>query len=171
MATALRGWSLTQRGQVVEGLSQLEEGARLFRARGFRHFNAFFLGLQAEWYLERKRFKEATATLSAARATVESQIDRYWEAEIERLQGELVRARGGDAASAEACFRQAMATAHQQGAQMLELRAAVSLAQLWQSQGKRQAAREMLAEVYGWFEEGLETHDLEAARAVLRSLS
>jgi DNA-binding SARP family transcriptional activator/predicted ATPase len=171
MATALRGWALTQRGQAVEGLAQLEEGTRLFQAQGFRHFTAFFLGLQAQWHLERRRFKEAAAALSAARATVESQIDRYWEAEIERLHRELVRVRGGDAASAEACFRQAMATAHQQDAQMLELRAAVSLAQLWQSQGKRQAAREMLAEVYGWFEEGLETHDLEAARAVLRSLS
>jgi adenylate cyclase len=171
MATALRGWALTQQGEVAEGLAQLEEGTSLFQARGFRHVTPFFLSLQAEWHMERRRFKEAAAALSAARATVEGGSNRFWEAEIERLQGELLRAQGQGGRTAEADFRQAMATAHQQGARMLELRAATSLARLWKSQGKRQAAREMLAEAYGWFEEGFETHDLEAACAVLRSLS
>jgi len=171
MATALRGWALTQRGEVEEGLAQLEVGAALWQDRGFQHFMAIFLSLQVEPCLETQKLERAAAALSAARAIVENGTDRYWMAELHRLRGELLRARGGDPAGAEACFRQAMEVAGEQEARMLELRAAVSLARLWQSQGKHGAARKVLAEAYGWFEEGFETHDLEAARAVLRSLS
>ncbi len=171
MGTALRGWALTQQGQAAEGLAQLEEGANLWRARGFQHFLPHFLSLQVETCLETGRLKKAAAALSEARAIVQSGTDRYWAAELHRLRGELLRAQGGDPAGAEVCFRQAMEVAGDQEARMLELRAAVSLARLWRSQGKGQAARQMLAEVYDRFEEGFETHDLEAARAMLRSLS
>ena len=71
------------------------------------------------------------------------------------------------AAAAEACFHQALAVAHQQQARALELRAALSLARLWQQQGKRAEARQLLAEVYGWFTEGFDTADLQDAKALL----
>ena len=96
---------------------------------------------------------------------------RYWMAEVDRLQGELAKTQGKDDREVEAHFRQALETARQQEARMLELRAAMSLARLWQSQGKHQAAREMLAEVYDRFDEGFDSHDLQAARALLRTLS
>jgi predicted ATPase len=162
---------MARQGEVAEGLAQLEEGANLWRARGFQHIAPFFLSLQAKTCLETGRLKKAAAALSEARAIVQTDTDRYWEAELDRLDGEVLRAQRGDPQGVEACFRRAIEVAGQQEARMLELRAATSLARLWLSQGKRQAARKVLADVYDRFEEGFETHDLEAARAVLRSLS
>jgi predicted ATPase len=101
--------------------------------------------------------------------------ERAWEAELYRLQGELlVQAEGGvqqAAVSAEACFHQALAVARRQQAKAWELRAAMSLARLWQHQGKRDAARELLAPVYGWFTEGFDTADLQEAKVLLEALT
>jgi predicted ATPase len=89
-----------------------------------------------------------------------------------RLQGELLlRQAVPDASQAEACFQQALAIARHQQAKSLELRAAMSLSQLWQGQGKRDAARELLAPIYGWFTEGFDTADLQEAKALLDELS
>ncbi len=110
------------------------------------------------------------AAIAAAEAIADRGGDRYWLAELHRLRGELTWAQGEDGVIAEAHFRQALETARQQEAKMLELRAAMSLARLWRSQGKAQAARELLAASYGWFTEGFETPDLRAARALLAEL-
>ena len=171
MATALRGWALTQQGQAAEGLAQLEEGANLWRARGFQHLLPHFLSPQVETCLETGRLKKAAAALSEARAIVQSGTDRYWEAELDRLEGEVLRAQRGDPKGVEACFRRAIEVAGQQEARMLELRATVSLARLWLSQEKRQAARRVLARVYDRFDEGFDSYDLRAAYTMLRSLS
>ena len=88
-----------------------------------------------------------------------------------RLKGELLlRQAVPDASQAEACFRQALAIARRQQAKSWELRAAVSLSRLWQQQGKRAEAYRLLAEVYGWFAEGFDTHDLQEAKALLAVL-
>ena len=93
-------------------------------------------------------------------------------AETYRLQGELLLLHAvPDATQAEACFHQALTIARRQQAKSWELRAATSLAQLWQQQGKRAEARQLLAEVYGWFTEGFDTADLQEARALLEELS
>ena len=93
-------------------------------------------------------------------------------AEAYRLQGELLQRQAvPDAAQAEACFHQALAIARRQQAKSWELRAATSLARLWQRQGKRAEARELLAPVYGWFTEGFDTADLQEARALLEELA
>ena len=76
-----------------------------------------------------------------------------------------------DASQAETCFQQALDTARRQQAKSLELRAATSLARLWQSQGKRQDAYDLLAPVYGWFTEGFDTADLQEAKALLEALT
>jgi predicted ATPase len=96
---------------------------------------------------------------------------RYSVAEIYRLKGELLRS-GSEAqrAEAEACFQQALSIARQQQAKSWELRAATSLAHLWQQQGKRQEARDLLAPVYNWFTEGFDTADLKGARGLLDEL-
>jgi len=91
--------------------------------------------------------------------------------EAHRLQGDLLlRHRAPDAAQAEACFQQALTVARRQQAKSWELRAATSLARLWQQQGKRQEAHDLLASVYGWFTEGFDTADLQDARVLLETL-
>jgi adenylate cyclase len=70
-------------------------------------------------------------------------------------------------AASEACFLEAIGIARQQGAKSLELRATVSLARLWQGQGKKEEARQKLAEIYGWFTEGFDTADLKEAKGLL----
>jgi predicted ATPase/DNA-binding SARP family transcriptional activator len=169
MATALRGWALIERGEGAEGDVQLQEGTARWRARGFAHFSPFLLGLQAEARLKRAMLEEAAAALSEANALTQNG-DRYWVAELERLEGELARAQGRNGKEAEARFRRAIDTARQQEARMLELRAAVSLARLWRAQGRGDEARELLAEVCGWFTEGFDTMDLAEAEALLEAL-
>ena len=99
--------------------------------------------------------------------------ERGWGAELHRLQGELLLAQAGErqqVQEAEACFHQALDMARHQQAKSLELRAAMSLSRLWQQQGKRAEARELLAPIYGWFTEGFDTADLQEAKAVLAEL-
>jgi predicted ATPase len=98
--------------------------------------------------------------------------ERWWEAEVYRLQGvlQLQRARA-DTDQAEACFQQALEVARRQQAKALELRAALSLSRLWQQQGKQAAAHGQLAPIYGWFTEGFDTADLQEAKALLEALA
>jgi predicted ATPase len=97
---------------------------------------------------------------------------RWWEAELSRLTGVLrLQLPSPEVSRAEASFQQALAVARGQEAKALELRAAMSLARLWQPQGKRAEARELLAPVYGWFTEGFDTADLQEARALLAALA
>ena len=105
--------------------------------------------------------------------------ERYYEAELHRQRGELLLLRqaknhpaqgGQDQHEAEVCFQHALDVARQQQAKSLELRAAMSLARLWQQRGKRDEARALLAPIYGWFTEGLDTADLQEAKALLEEL-
>jgi len=115
--------------------------------------------------------EEGLTALDEALAVVESTGERYWEVELHRLKGTLLLARSAEPqAVAEACFRQALELARRQHAKSLELRAALVLSRLWQQQGKRAAARELLAPVYGWFTEGFDTADLQEAKALLEQL-
>jgi predicted ATPase len=96
---------------------------------------------------------------------------RRYEAQLHRLHGELLLQQPvPDALAAEACFQRAFDVARRQEAKSLELQATMSLARLWQQQGKRTAARELLAPVYGWFTEGFDTADLQDAKALLEEL-
>ena len=94
----------------------------------------------------------------------------WWDAELYRVQGELLLV-SGDTNGAEECFRRAIDIARHQGAKSLELRTAINLTQHWVSQGKQQAARELLAPIYDWFTEGFDTPDLQEAKALLEQLS
>ena len=98
--------------------------------------------------------------------------ERCYEAELHRLQGELLLQQViADVDQAETCFQQALDIARRQQAKSWELRAAMSLSRLWQQQGKQDEARELLAPIYGWFTEGFDTADLQEARALLDELS
>src|SRR5262249_14311554 len=110
--------------------------------------------------------------LAEALAIVENTGEHWWEAEIHRIKGELLLAQAGTRPQMEdavACFHQALAVARRQQARSLELRASMSLARLWQQQGKGDAGRELLAPVYGWFTEGFDTVDLQEAKALLEA--
>jgi len=109
--------------------------------------------------------------LAEAHTLVEQHEERFWEAEISRLRGVLLlRQTGTPQAEAEAWLQHALDVARRQEAKSLELRAAMSLARLWQQQGKRAAARELLAPIYGWFTEGFATADLQEGKALLEAL-
>jgi predicted ATPase len=97
--------------------------------------------------------------------------ERWYEAELYRLKGELLLRRGSPSEEVAACFHQALDVARRQEAISLELRAAMSLARLWQQQGKRTEAHALLAPIYGWFTKGFETADLQEAKALLEALT
>ena len=109
--------------------------------------------------------------LAEALAVLDTTELRYYAAELYRLKGALLLQQAvPDAAQAEACFQQALDIARQQQAKSWELRAATSLARLWQQQGKRDEAHALLAPVYGWFTEGFDTADLQDAKVLLAEL-
>jgi len=110
--------------------------------------------------------------LAEAHPLIEQQEERWWEAEVSRLRGVLLlRQTMPQQAEAETRLQRALDVARRQEAKSLELRAAMNLSRLWQRQGKRAAARELLAPIYGWFTEGFDTADLQEARALLDALS
>jgi predicted ATPase len=113
--------------------------------------------------------KEGLTVFTEAFALMHRTGELRHEVELNRLKGELLL-RQGEAARAEACFQRALDIARHQQARSLELRAATNLARLWPQQGKRDEARQLLAEVYGWFTEGFDTADLQEARALLEAL-
>jgi predicted ATPase len=116
--------------------------------------------------------EDGLQALAEAHTLVEQHEERWWEGEIYRLRGVLLRRQPvPQQAEAETCFQQALAVARHQQAKSLELRAAMSLARLWQHQDKCAEARELLAEMYGWFTEGFDTADLQDAKVLLEALA
>ena len=113
---------------------------------------------------------EAQGTIATGLAVAAQTGQPFYDADLHRLDGELLLATGGTADEAAARYHRALAIAREQGARSFELRAATSLARLWRDQGKRAEARDLLAPVYGWFTEGFDTRDLKEAKALLEEL-
>jgi TOMM system kinase/cyclase fusion protein len=172
-----RGWALAQQGQAEEGIAQIREGLTASRAIGTEAFLASYLGDLAEAYRTAGQPEEGLAVVAEALAVVDKTGERWWEAELYRLKGELTlqskvpRLRSKVEQEAEECFQKATEIAQQQSAKSLELRTAMSLSRLWQQQGKKDEARQLLAEIYGWFSEGFDTKDLQEAKALLEGLA
>jgi predicted ATPase len=125
----------------------------------------------ASAHAELGQFEEAWRRIGEAMTTVETTKEKWCEAEVNRTAGEIaLKSSEPDVAKAQAYFARALAVARQQQAKSWELRAAMSMARLWRSQGKSQQARELLAPVYGWFTEGFDTLDLREAKALLAEL-
>jgi predicted ATPase len=132
----------------------------------------YFLSLLSEAYGNQGRSEDGLAVLAEALADEDTRGERLYQAELYRLKGELLLRQANPAPQeAEICFQQAREIAVRQQAKSLELRAAVSLSRLWQRQGKRAEARQLLTEVYYWFTEGFDTVDLQDARVLLQELS
>jgi len=166
------GWALAEQGQSEEGMAQVRHGLAAWRATGTEIIRPYFLGLLAEAYRKGGQAEEGLGTIDEALALVQQHKETFCEAELYRLKGELLLSRAaGHEAEAEACFHHALAIACRQSARSWELRATMSLSRLWQQQGKRDEARELLAPIYGWFTEGFDTADLREAKALLEELS
>jgi DNA-binding winged helix-turn-helix (wHTH) protein/tetratricopeptide (TPR) repeat protein len=186
VATVLRGRALAEQGEVEEGIAQIQQGMSAVR-------NPLYLYNLAAAYEKMGQAKEGLTVLEEALAMVSRTGHRCEEAELYRLKGALLLTQEGKSqkakgkgqksenteprpltpdaqGEAEACFLKAIEVARRQSAKSWELRATVSLARLWQSQGKRKEAHKLLAEIYGWFTEGFDTKDLQEAKALLEEL-
>ena len=168
--TVLHGWALAMQGQAEQGIAEMRQGLTADLATGAKVMQPYYLGLLAEAYGEGGHSEEGLPLLAEALAVMDNTELRYYGAELYRLKGALLlRQAVPDASQAEACFHQALDVARAQQARSLELRAAMSLARLWQQQGKRQDARDLIAPVYDWFTEGFDTADLQEAKALLEA--
>ena len=147
----------------------LDVGVAAFRATGAVTWVPFFLTLLAEAEGRTKKRDQELVHLTEAERLIAETEERWAEAELHRVRGELLRV-GHDPAAAERSFSQAIDIAKQQSAKFWELRAAISLARLWQGQGKHDAARDLFAPTYGWFAEGFDTPVLKEAKALLAEL-
>ena len=164
----LDGWALVQQGQAQEGIEQIHQGIMAWRATGAESGRSSFMALLAEARGILGEPEAGLAVLAEALTQVDTTGERGYESELYRLKGELLLQQSSDnQADAETCFQQAISIARSQQAKSLELRAATSLARLWQQQGKRQEAHDLLAPVYYWFTEGFSTADLQDAKALL----
>jgi predicted ATPase len=171
MGMILRGGALTALGQRGEQISQLRQGLAAYRATGTALWTPYFLALLAEAYGQDGQVEAGLAALAEALTAAHATGERWGEAELHRLQGELLLAQSRDnAAEATSCFHQALDVARHQQTKSLELRAAMSLARLWQGQGKHAEARQLLAPIYDWFTEGFDTADLREAKGLLEAL-
>jgi predicted ATPase len=189
LSTLEKNWVLSEQGQRATPLSQFRGIVADLQALGTKTLLPPYLGLLAEMYGKEGHIEEGLSLLVEAMALT-AETGEAWDApELYRLKGELTLQSSVQRlassvtstqhqtpstpaeAEAETCFRKAIDIAQQQQAKSLELRAAMSLARLWQSQGKHHAARSMLSDIYGWFTEGFDTKDLQEAQALLDELS
>jgi predicted ATPase len=169
----------------------MRQGLATHHAVGAGIFYSYYLALLAEAYRNAGQVEEGVSALAEALVVIDKTGERFYEAELYRLYGELSLRMGeretGRADeeekmaelpihpfvhfSPEECFLKAIEIAQKQHAKMWELRATVSLARLWQQQGKHHAARNALSQIYHWFAEGFDTTDLQEAKALLDSLA
>ena len=172
IGSLLRGWALVQQGQAQEGIEQINQGMMARRATGAELSRYIFWRCSPKLMEPEGNQRQDWAVLMEALTFAETTGERLHEPELYRLKGELLLAESPDNhTEAKTCFHHALAIARNQQAKSFELRAATSMARLWQQQGKHQEAHDLLAPVYHWFTEGFDTADLQAARALLEALA
>ena len=169
--TTHRGCALAMTGKAADALHMINTGMTAVRSTGATMFSPLYLSYLARACVELGKFDDASHWISEARVAVQTSKESWWEAEIDRIEGELALKSPLDVARAEGYFERALAVARQQQAKSWELRAATSLARLWRDQGKVRQARDLLAPVYGWFTEGFDTRDLKEAKVLLEELA
>ncbi|MGE0827251.1 MAG: hypothetical protein AB7G75_26290 [Candidatus Binatia bacterium] len=175
LGTSYRGWALAEQGQTEDGTQQIQQGMAAAWTIGMELLRPHFLALLAETNGKTGQVEEGLTALAEALGLVDKTGERFYEAELYRLKGELtlqssVQSLESRVKEAERCFLQAIEIAQKQQAKSLELRATTSLARLWQQQSKTAEAREKLAAIYNWFTEGFDTKDLQEAKALLEEL-
>jgi predicted ATPase len=167
-----RGGLLALTGKTSNAVGTFTSVIPVWRSTGTTIYLPVWLSLLARACGALGQFDEAWSYIDEAITTVETTKETWYEAEVHRIAGEIaLMSPEPDAAKAEAYFKRALAVARAQQAKSFELRAAMNMARLWRDQGKRDEARELLAPVYGWFTEGLDTLDLKQAKALLDELT
>jgi predicted ATPase len=170
-ATLAQGWLLALTGQASSAVTMLNSGIGALRSTGATP-GPWYLSYLARAHAELGQFDDAWRWITEASTIVEITKEKWVEAEVHRMSGEIaLLSLKPNTAKADAHFQRALAVAGQQQAKSWELRAAMSLARLWRDQGKVQQARELLAPVYGWFTEGHSTRDLKEAKALLEEMA
>jgi predicted ATPase len=168
-AVALQAFARGAQVPEEEDVAQARQFVDGLRAVGSDLGRTVLLTLLAELHGRIGQSRTGLLLLAEALDLAEKTDERIYEAEIYRSKGELLLLRSEDD-QAEACFQQAREVARRQGAKWWELRTSVSLARLWQKQGKKDEARKLLTPIYGWFTEGFDTADLKDAKALLDEL-
>jgi class 3 adenylate cyclase/predicted ATPase len=166
-----KGWAVATLGSAEEGIAQIRQGIATWREIGTKQAELQHLAMLAEAYKTGGQIEAGFSALAEALAIMHTSEERYYEAEVYRLRGELLLEEGKKFKAAEESFLQALAVARQQGAKSLELRAVMSLCRLWQKRDMRAQAHQMLTEIYRWFTEGFNTLDLQEAKALLDTLT
>jgi predicted ATPase len=167
-----QGCVLALTGGASEATRMLPSALAAYRSTAATIYTPFVSLHLARAYAELGQVGEARHHIDAAMTTAAKTKEKWVEAEIHRIAGEIALiSPEADAAKAVACFEQALAIARSQQAKSFELRAAMSMARLWRDQGKREQARDLLAPVYGWFTEGRDTVDLKEAKGLLDALT
>jgi predicted ATPase len=171
-STILSGWVMVHHGDNQAGTAQIQKGLAALRESGAEFRKPYFLCLLADACLRANHHDQGLSALQEALAAADKNEDRSHEPDIHRLEGELLLSRDrSNASQARTCFERAIEIARKQSAKSLELRATTSLARLLRDTNRRDEARAMLADIYGWFTEGFDTADLKDARALLDELS
>ena len=169
-AILMRGWAMAEQGEIRDGIIQMQQGLADLRSMEAGLRETYYLGLLAEVHARAGQAETGLCLLDDALALVQERDEHYHEAELYRLRGELLNLQGDADRRVEECFHRAIEIARQQQAKSLELRAVLSLARLWQRQGKAEEATWQLAAIYNWFTEGADTLDLQEAKALLDDL-
>jgi predicted ATPase len=144
----LRAWALAEWEEEAEGIEQTRQDLEAYYATGTGAMAPLYLSLLAEAHMKMGQVTEGLTVLEQALTRVEKSGERFWEAELYRLKGELLSRKGADDGEIEQQVLKAINTAREQSARSLELRATVSLGRLWQAQGKRKEARQTLRLVH-----------------------
>jgi len=170
--TVQQGELFALTGEASVAVQKITSGLIAQRSTGTTTLIPGSLSSLARAYADLGRLDDAWRTIDEAMAAGETTNERWREANIRRIAGEIaLLSPQRDAAKAEEYFKRALTVVCAQQAKFLELRAAMSMARLWRDQGKRDEARELLAPVYGWFTEGFDTLDLKGAKALLDELA
>ena len=172
-ANFLQGWLLVEQGQQEAGVAQMSKILAEQRDRaGPERWSVQYAAVLAQAHRKAGQIRDGLAVITNALAVAQQSECRHYDAELHRIKGELlVTQRPAEEQGAEACFNEALKISRGQSAKSLELRAAMNLSRLWQKQGKNAEAKNLLAEVYGWFTEGFDTADLKTAKALLDEVS
>jgi class 3 adenylate cyclase/predicted ATPase len=167
-----KGCVLALTGKAADAVQMITSGITAWRSTGATLWTPLYLSYLTRAYAELRQFDDAWRCIGEAMTAIETTKERWFEAEIHRMAGEIaLMAAAPDATKAEVYFERSLAVARKQQAKSWELRAAMSMARLWRGQGKRDEARKLLAPVYGWFTEGFGTLDLKQAKALLDELA
>jgi predicted ATPase len=169
LALVFHGWALAEQGAFEIGIAEMEKGISEFQAAGAEFILTYYKALLAEQYGKQGDVKIGLTLVNEGIAQVDRSGERWCEAELFRIKGELLRMQGEDT-EAEVAFRRAIAIAQEQEAKLLELRAALSLARLWPTHSCPTEVKQLITSLYQWFSEGFDLPDLLAAHELITQL-